>query len=128
MESLRNDLYDGEDNVVAGYQICWSSAERIIAAITSDLEILLGICCYITKMEFIIRDKFYRQSANGCFMILKTEGDTEFELSVECIIDYQRVLLQVKQLAETKKMNKAIKKIMKRYDAEQKAELNSIKS
>ena len=127
LESLSKDLRDNEDQITVGYKICWNYAERIVTAITKDFESLTAINCYVTRIGFVIRDEYYRQSASGCLMTLKTELDKEFELSVECLIDFKRVMLQVKQSAETKEVERIAKRIIKQYDNELKVELDKIK-
>ena len=127
LESLSKDLRDNEDQITADYKICWNHAERIVTAITKDFENLMGINCHVTRIGFVIGDEYYRQSASGCLMTIKTELDNEFELSVECLIDFERVMLQVKQSAETKEVERIAKRIIKQYDNELKAELDKIK-
>lgn len=127
LENLSRNLSSGMDNLTVDYTICWQHAERIVSTIANDLKKLTDIDFHVTRITFIISDGAYRQSARGCLMILKTELDKDFELSVECLIDHQRVMLQVRQSAATKELDRVARQIIKQYDTELKSELDSIK-
>ncbi|SFH37681.1 hypothetical protein [Pontibacter chinhatensis] len=123
LTKLSQELYSVTDDLLTNYSICWKNASLFAEAITSDIQSISGIKCFVTGVRFILEDTAYKQSASGCIMELKFDQEDEFIITSECLIDFGRVWLRVKQRPSSRKYDAIFELIEAKYDSEFKSEL-----
>lgn len=123
LTELSKELYSVTDDLLTNYSICWKYASQFAEAITSDIQSISGTSCFVTGVKFILEDTAYQQSASGCIMELKFDQEDEFIITSECLIDFGRVWLRVKQRPSSPKDEVISELIEAKYNSEFKSEL-----
>ncbi len=128
LKRLSSVLYSDSDDLQVNYQICWSNSINLIEALTDDLKKILNEACYVTSLKFILQDDTYRQGASGCFCEIKFDQSDEFTLLVECLIDFDKIQLRVKQRPLNPKFDQVSQQIELNYNSEFWCEMNHLKN
>jgi hypothetical protein len=123
---LKSKLFKNSFILNENYKYCWQSVSSLTDALCNDLKYLTDQDCFVTKVNFILDDPFYRQSASGCLMEVKFGQDEEFVLMVECLIDFEKILLKVKNQPGTVFFKSISNMIETKYNSEFSTELRDL--
>ena len=97
LADLSTKLYAASHDLSESYSLCWQDSSHITEAIASDIQSVTNEACFVTGVSYFLEDPTYRQGASGCILEVKFNQEDEFTLTVECLIDFGKVLLRVKQ-------------------------------
>jgi hypothetical protein len=100
------------------YKVGWQFTAQLTEAIELDMLSLFEFSCYVSNTRFIIEDPSYRQSASIVKFEIRFEQDEQFMLIAECLIDFGRIWLSVKNRPASKKFDHIADKIENKYDSE----------
>ena|SRR5688572_4077162 len=128
LTELSNALTSPLDSLDESYKICWENVSHLTEAIVSDISSILNQECFVTTVRFYLDDPTYKQSASGCFVELKVDQEDEFTIALECLIDFGKVMLWVKQSPLSQDYFKISEFIETKYDSEFKANLMTFKN
>ncbi|SFH07226.1 hypothetical protein [Pontibacter chinhatensis] len=126
LADLSKKLYAASNDLSENYSVCWQNSSYLTEAIVSDIQSITNEACFVTNVSYYLEDTTYRQGASGCILEIKFNQGDEFTITAECLIDYGKVMLRVKQSSSDSKYNAISEMIEAKYSSEYKTELREL--
>lgn len=121
-ESLYLDIQN-DDEVLSRLK---EKEEILKNVISEDFQILFNKKLIFISSVFYYDDMDYRQSATGVFLKATILNEKDFLITFECLIDYNKILVAVKDEYTNNDLQAILGRIRKAYNSEGKAELKEI--
>ena len=123
IQKISNSLYENAKDDAIILSRLRESQKLIEIAISDDFDFLLGRKIKIQKSTIYYDDETYRQSSTSIVFSASTLDSDDFQVIIECLIDFNKILVKIKNESES---NDIIKRIMKAYNIEGVAELKEL--
>lgn len=95
-------------------------------ALSEDFKMLSNEIALVKELQIEFDNPNYRQSATGIIQEINFENEENFKIDAEILIDFNKVLISSKGVAQNETLKDLDKKIKIKYNIEQKTELKEI--
>lgn len=123
IQKISSSLYENAKDDAIVLSRLRESQKLIEIAISDDFDFLLGRKIKIQKSTIYYDDETYRQSTTAIVFTATISDDNDSHITFECLIDFNKILVKVKNESESKDL---IKRITKAYNNEGLAEFKEI--
>lgn len=126
LEKLSESLFLETNDLSENYISCWNNSTIIVDNICNYFHTNFQHKILITSVSFILNNENYRQGASVCKIEIKFEKDQNFIILLECLIDFGKVWLKIKNRPSNPSLKSMANKIESNYNTEWLCDLNDI--
>lgn len=129
LEEIKNEYqkryfenFDYEEAI----KILNESFEKISIALESDFKIITGNKLIICDSKIYLDDENFKQGATAYFLSGKFAEDENYLISIECLLDFNKIGIKNKTEPKTETLKKLNQTILSKSNSEGFAELKNL--